>query len=466
MERNGRATSWKGIAILVTVFMTGLGVLPAGADLLEYVQKADPAFAFTLQSTTPAGPVTLYNIKLTSQTWQGITWQHWLTVIRPTDVKHGDKALLFVTGGKNTDPEPKADDGRMESFTDVAAKTGSVVAVLRQVPNQPLFEGKVEDQIIAYTFDQFLQGKGEDWPLLLPMVKSAVRAMDATQQFVKAQFKQDLTGFVVTGGSKRGWTTWLTGASDPRVVAIAPMVIDVLNMPAQMEQQMKSYGKYSEEIEDYTKRNIQGRQQTPEGKRLSQLIDPYAYIDKLTMPKLLLFGTNDPYWTVDAANLYIKDLKGPTYVHYEPNTGHDIGPGGIQALVAFYQAILKGEALPQCSAQLTPDGQIGMNYEGKPKISVWMARSITRDFRPVKWQERSLQDGAGVLADMGFSEMGYTAFFVDFTYTNEEGTTYALSSPMTVLPSGVFPYDAQGTKVARSEPHGEHDAPATPPANQ
>ena len=39
---------------------------------------------------------------------------------------------------------------------------------------------------------------------------------------------------------------------------------------------------------------------------------------------VLLLGTNDPYWTVDAANVYVKDLKGLTYVHYEPNAGHGL----------------------------------------------------------------------------------------------------------------------------------------------
>lgn len=447
--------TWKGLAAIVIAVATVTSFTPAYGDLHEYVQKADPSFAFSLQNTAEAGPVTLYNVRLTSQTWQGITWQHWLTVIRPKDVAYPDKAMLFITGGGNDDPAPSLESDRMETLADIALKSKSVVAVLRQVPNQPLFDGMVEDEIISYTFDQYLQGKGDDWPLLFPMVKSAVRAMDAVQQFAKAQWQQDIRSFVVTGASKRGWTTWLTGAADPRVEAIAPMVIDVLNMPAQMEQQMKSYGRYSEEIEDYSKRDIQNRQESEEGKRLTAMVDPYAYRERLTMPKLILLGTNDPYWTVDASGLYINDLKGPTYLHYEPNAGHGLGPGAIPALLAFYQAVLKGQALPDYSAEITPNGQISLEYQGSPKINIWMARSATRDFRQAEWKPRPVEKAGSVIADAGFSEMGYTALYVEFVYTNDEGVQYSLTGPMTVLPAGTFPYDAKGVKVARPEPKGE-----------
>ena len=49
------------------------------------------------------------------------------------------------------------------------------IAVLRQVPQQPIFDGRKEDQIIALTFSKFFDTGETDWPLLLPMVKSAVR---------------------------------------------------------------------------------------------------------------------------------------------------------------------------------------------------------------------------------------------------------------------------------------------------
>src|SRR5581483_12389999 len=111
-------------------------------------------------------------------------------------------------------------------------------------PNQPLLDGKREDALIAETFVRYLKTGDGDWPLLFPMVKSLVRAMDALQEFAKQELKVEIRRFIVSGGSKRGWTTWLTGATDPRVTAIAPLVIDTLNMREQMPHQLKSFGAY------------------------------------------------------------------------------------------------------------------------------------------------------------------------------------------------------------------------------
>ena len=90
---------------------------------------------------------------------------------------------------------------------------------------RPPVKDRTEDEVIAYTFDHFLNDTSDtEWPALLPMTKAAVKAMDMAQQFVPTiAFNQQINGFVVTGGSKRGWTTWLTAAVDDRVVAIAPM---------------------------------------------------------------------------------------------------------------------------------------------------------------------------------------------------------------------------------------------------
>src|ERR1044071_4995581 len=115
---------------------------------------------------------------------------------------------------------------------------------------------------------------GDDtWPALLPMVKSAVRAMDTVQAYAQKEHQQKVEKFVVAGASKRGWTTWLTGAVDKRVAGIAPMVIDMLNMKAQTQWSQKVYGKQSEQIHDYTELNLHQKLDDPPIQKLRSWID-------------------------------------------------------------------------------------------------------------------------------------------------------------------------------------------------
>jgi PhoPQ-activated pathogenicity-related protein len=47
------------------------------------------------------------------------------------------------------------------------------------------------------------------WPVRLPMVKAAVRAMDAIQEFIPTLNLPEVPRverFVIAGGSKRGWS--------------------------------------------------------------------------------------------------------------------------------------------------------------------------------------------------------------------------------------------------------------------
>ena len=122
---------------------------------------------------------------------------------------------------------------------DLAKKMKAPVCFLFGIPNQPLFGGKKEDALIAETFVRYLDTKDPSWPLLFPMAKSLVKAMDALQAFAKQEWKVEVKKFVVAGASKRGWTTWLTGVADPRVKAIVPMVIDTLNMQKQLPHQVE-----------------------------------------------------------------------------------------------------------------------------------------------------------------------------------------------------------------------------------
>jgi PhoPQ-activated pathogenicity-related protein len=104
---------------------------------------------------------------------------HQLTVIAPAGTP-SEGALLFITGGSNRDGEPNWQDKDNEIFkmlTMVSAKNNAVVAIISQVPNQPLYGDLTEDALISYTLHNFKNDRDFTWPLLFPMTKSAIKAM-------------------------------------------------------------------------------------------------------------------------------------------------------------------------------------------------------------------------------------------------------------------------------------------------
>jgi PhoPQ-activated pathogenicity-related protein len=404
---------------------------PARAGLDEYVKKPDPAFAWSEAGggSTPAGTYT--ELKLTSQVWRGITWNHALYVYEPARVTHADAMLLFITGRGNGD-KPGLDDHK--TAFGLARACGARVAVLYQVPNQPLFDGKKEDELIAETFVRYLQSGDEEWPLLFPMVKSAVRAMDAVQALAERR-GQPAKRFVVTGGSKRGWTTWLTGAVDDRVIAIAPMVIVMLNLGQQGPNQLKVWGEYSEQIHDYVERGLMEKVQTPSGTRLWQMVDPYTYRDRLTKPKLLINGTNDRYWTLDALDLYWDGLKGPKYLVELPNAGHGLDQNrdwAVNTLGAFFRQVVTGRPLPRFSWDFDTgergEATLTIRAEPAPRATrLWTARSATRDFRESHWEAKPLKVGPAIAERIQTPTDGRMALFGELEY-EVDGIPYHLTT--------------------------------------
>lgn len=424
------------------VLATLLAASPwALADLRSYVKAVDESYGWKIEREVdfPTGRGKAVIVRLTSQTWKGTPWNHRLTVLRPEKVDHPGHALLLIAGGSRNDDPSRALSKEVPVLARIAAEAGSVVAVVAQVPNQPLLGDRYEDALIAYTFEKFMETGDATWPCLLPMTKSAVRAMDAVQALSEEKFSQKIRHFVVTGASKRGWTTWLTGAVDSRVVAIAPMVIDVLNMPEHMRLQIRSFGRYSEQIHDYSDRNLPDRLKEPAAKRLLDLVDPYSYRAKLTMPKLILLGTNDRYWPVDAVKLYFGDLVGEKYIHYSPNTGHGLGRAAVETIAAFYQTVLHGERRPRFHWNLRTKNEKAtlsvVAQEPPIKVELWKSSATTRDFREARWTPSPMTEaGKGEFVEtLPVPEKGYVALFGRLTYRSSLGHEYTLATNVEVL---------------------------------
>ncbi len=421
-------------ALLMGMTLASLGASsPALAGLDDYLKVPEPAFAWTSEGTRTVAGATVHSLKLTSQIWHGITWTHNLSVVEPAQITHPDAALLFITGGSMKDGFRDKD---AIAGLALANACGARVVVLPQVPNQPLLGDKFEDALIVETFVRYLETKDETWPLLFPMVKSAVKAMDAAQAFAQQQGKP-LNRFVVTGASKRGWTTWLTGAVDPRVKAIAPMVIPTLNMPAQNAHQLENFnGRYSDQIRDYTDRGIVGRND-PVAVHLTDMIDPFAYRDRLALPKLQINGTNDPYWTLDSMNLYWDDLPGPRWAVYLPNAGHGLDQHrdyAISGVGALFRHVIGGAPFPKLSWTFSDDDAKGLNLaiESDPaprSAQTWSATAPSLDFRKSPWTATPLEPAAKMNASAAPPESGNVALFADLQY-EIDGLTYHLSTQL------------------------------------
>ncbi|MCP5457278.1 MAG: alpha/beta hydrolase [Thermotogae bacterium] len=68
------------------------------------------------------------------------------------------------------------------------------------------------------------------------------------------------------------------------------------------------------------------------------------------MSKLIVVGTNDPYWPIDSANLYIKELPGCSSMVYAPNAGHGAEVFRVsQAISSMIHHLNTGEPLSSMS---------------------------------------------------------------------------------------------------------------------
>jgi PhoPQ-activated pathogenicity-related protein len=328
-------------------------------------------------------------------------------------------AFLTINGGSNGRPAPRGPEPLLGSL---AARTQTVMADLRMVPNEPLtFQGesrsRTEDEIIAYTWDKYLRMGDENWPLRLPMTKSAVRAMDTVTAFCAERGNAVVDKFFVAGGSKRGWTTWTTAAVDDRVVAIAPFVIDALNLEKSMEHHYR--------------------------KALMKIEDPYAYRDRLTMPKLIVNSTGDQYFLPDSSQFYFDELKGEKHLRYVPNTKHNLANSDALVTVrAFYESIIQDTPRPRYSWKFEGDESITATVVDEPtEVKLWQAHNPkARDFRldtigpAFKSSPIEPAENGRYRAKVQKPSEGWTAFFVEMTFPGPGELTFKFTSGVRVTP--------------------------------
>ena len=435
----------------------------------RYVAEKDDVFAWKLISKTKIDTHSTYVLELTSQTWRTTTevdkpvWKHWLTITKPETVRH-KKALLFIGAGANSDPAPTRSSARS---VQIATETNSIVADLGMVPNQPLrFTDspevpRSEDDLIAYSRVKHFTTKDDTWLVRLAMVKSGVRAMDAIQQFLRTE-QIEVQEFVVSGGSKRGWTTWLVGAVDPRVTAIIPVVIDALNSEAITKHHFEVLGFFSSALEDYVRHGLFPHKiGTPEYQAVLAIEDPFHYRDRpaLRMPKLLINASGDQFFLPDNSQFYYSKLPEEKLLRYVPNAKHNLaGSDSTTTIIAFYQSILNNTKRPEFATKKGKDGRVTVTPKSRPiEVKLWQATNPKdRDFRVDvignAYTATTLQPekGGTYSAKVSKPATGYTAWFIELTFPGNFKLTTEVSISPDTLPHR---WSEAAAKYPATSPH-------------
>lgn len=354
----------------------------SGVPLYDYVEAQDKNYNWVDTGMRVDGPdYTGFMLNMTSQQWMDSSvtsrsvWWHQVLIIKPKKMRvvhpspgtnAKDIAFLLVTGGNNQNPKsPTPQDRDVQLVAGPAVAAGTLGAVLWHVPNQaqvfaddPEQMRRSEDEIVAYTWRKYVDNPTRpDWVAYLPMVKSAVRAMDTVAAWAKKNLVRetaangetnvrervaadaaaeaapaatvaalDVAKFVVTGMSKRGATTWLTGAYDSllpvdrrRVAAIIPIVFDILNIEKNMQHMYQSLNGWTWQFHDYWVNNVTVIIGDPRLKQLAKVVDPFEYFDAelsgsaraamgvgagngngyRTLKKLVMTGTGDEFFMPD-----------------------------------------------------------------------------------------------------------------------------------------------------------------------
>jgi PhoPQ-activated pathogenicity-related protein len=447
----------RSIARFAGVFaLAGLAWAADYTALDRYIAAPDPSFRYSLFRTVNYPGLAAYQLELVSQTWLTTAevnrpeWHHWVTIYKP-DQTATNTVLLFINGGSNSSA-PSAPDLTMLML---AASSGAVLVDLGQVPNQPLtFAGETaprsEDAIIAYTWDRFLRTGDERWPARLPMTKAAVRAMDMVVEFLGNLPSGGMTvkNFVVAGASKRGWTTWSTAAVDPRVTAMAPIVIDTLNVPATFKNHYRAYGFWSSAVHDYVDMGIMNWFDTPQMNALQEIEDPYQYRERMALPSFQMASTGDQFFLPDSPRYYFSDLPGEKYLRFVPNTDHGMASvDAVTNLVTWFRSVTQNFPRPRFYWHVDrAAGSITLRTVDTPtKVVLWQANNPkARDFRleaiGPAWTSSPVTGENGIYTAGVTADQGWAAFLLEMTFPGPGDTPLVFTTEVVVTPD-VYPFE-------------------------
>ena len=438
--------------------------------LSEFLARPEPDYQWKIvREEWVEEQVLAIELELTSQTWpeghqagaNHVQWQHRLHLFLPGQ-NSSHPCLLMLNSGNRHDLSMETTPSAQVDCVALCAMTGAPVASLKDIPNQPIVfaDGKPrsEDDLVAWSWKQYLQDTQANrfFPLQWPMVKSVVKAMDAIGEYTRTQYEEAIDDFILSGTSKRGWVSWLTASADFRVSAIIPIVIDALNLKACIHHHHNVYNGWASAFHDYADddHNILETLESEATQKLLELIDPINYQEFLQLPKFIINASADEFFPPDSARFYYQQLSSPKWLRYLPNCSHYLGREtniNTTELMASAFGALLADTAPVMSWQLLDDGVIELRLSEKPdRVAGWSCHNLqARDFRRgtlelngLKYESVPLKPSSQspwvYCFQPGSENKGWTAFFIEATFSNPPFPDIKLTSGITVTPD-VYP---------------------------
>lgn len=324
-------------AIFVT---TGTALNPMD----DYVSKEDPHYKWEFLEHHTVHTVfggTAYALNVTSQKWldesilegpNGAIWTHQVIVVVPRNLKYTNVSYNFMTDGGNDSPNQKLkpfEDYNIIVVDELAHNSQMVTIAIKQMPNgpfvyksDPLQKRRNENSLLSYSIMDYIQDpKANPERLIwLAMAKAGFNCMRAAQEFLKERNIADIQGWIVSGASKRGWTTYNMAATKcetcpAKIIAIAPLIPIIPSFRQDVHRQFRSYGAFSFAFVDMTDLNYTLFLDDERNIKAMDIIDVDLYEDRLAkIPKLVMVSSSDEYMSMDWTQLYWDQMQGEKHL--------------------------------------------------------------------------------------------------------------------------------------------------------
>ncbi|WP_299999707.1 PhoPQ-activated protein PqaA family protein [uncultured Cedecea sp.] len=431
---------------VISQYRKSLADVPVDYSLLE-------------KKTFPGGILQKY--KLNSQSWtlQGTvspeSWLHEVDIYIP-DAALDKNALVVINNGSNNDGHGNSvapTNFTQDMLRQIATTSKTIVISVSNVPNQALIyqgaaEPLAEDNSVAWSWKLFINDmkKYQNASLHIPMAA----AVSQTLRLAKIELaSQNITQFIVTGASKRGWAAWLTALSDPDVVAIVPFAIDLLSTQKSIKHMYHSYGKnWPVAFYPYYQQEIDKHIDTDAFSSLMEIEDPLTYLssdmhDRLNIEKYIINASGDDFYVPDNSHFYYDKLPGPKSLRVVKNSTHNgILSVTVPSLVTFINRYQKQKKLPEISETVVSDDKrnkkLKVHFSEQPtQILQWTAHNpVARDFRfacDIKYYSKPVTlpaDNKEVIIPLTKPGNGWQATYLEATFNDG----YVATSQVYILP--------------------------------